>query len=263
MADIGRNLAAKNILQDGPPTVALLPGSKHGKLVQGVPFCLAIAQCLHQQRSDLRFILPLAPTIDCSSLARYADPSCNPMVEPMGGVTAKLHPAAASNPALLKTPSGLEIELIPEFPAHTALLQCELAITTVGANTAELGSLTLPMIVLLPTQQLDAMRNWDGLPGLAASLPAIGSAIAKFINYLVLRQKRLFAWPNIWAGEEIVPELVGNLSAEAVADRVLDLLDNPEKLQSIRDRLLQVRGSPGAARRLVAIIEEMIGNRLD
>jgi lipid-A-disaccharide synthase len=38
-----------------------------------------------------------------------------------------------------------------------------LCLTTVGANTAELGSLAVPMIVLLPTQQLDAMRAWDGL----------------------------------------------------------------------------------------------------
>jgi hypothetical protein len=262
MADTSQAMTAR-LAPSNSPTIAILPGSKHGKLAQGVPFCLAIAECLHHQRPSLRFMLPVAPTLDLTTLARYADPSYNPMVEPMGGVTAQLHPVTSSSPNFLQTPSGLNIQLITEFPAYTDLIQCQLALTTVGANTAELGSLALPMIVLLPTQQLDAMRNWDGLPGLLASLPLVGPAIAKLINYLILRQRRLFAWPNIWAGEEIVPELVGKLSAEMVASKVLDLLDYPEKLQQMRDRLLQVRGKSGAAERLAAIIEGILSDQLD
>jgi lipid-A-disaccharide synthase len=58
----------------------------------------------------------------------------------------------------------------------------------VGANTAELGALAVPMIVLLPTQQLDAMRSWDGLPGLLANLPVLGSSFAKAINWIIMKQ---------------------------------------------------------------------------
>jgi lipid-A-disaccharide synthase len=128
----------------------------------------------------------------------------------------------------------------------------------VGANTAELTALRVPMIVLLPTQQLDAMRSWDGLPGILANLPGIGTVFAKVINWLVLRQGRLFAWPNIWAGTEIVPELVGKLEPETVAQLVLDYLKHPERLKIMSDRLNAVRGQTGAAQQIADIIKQEI-----
>jgi lipid-A-disaccharide synthase len=162
----------------------------------------------------------------------------------------------------LKTPSGLEIDLWTTFPAYELLMQCQLCITTVGANTAELGSLGIPMIVLLPTQQLDAMRSWDGIWGLLAHLPAVGSMIAKAINKVIIfwKQKRgeFFAWPNIWAKEMIVPEWVGRLEAEAVAQQVIEYLEHPEQLQAMRDRLMRMRGQQGAAAQLARMaIEEL------
>ncbi|NJK36230.1 MAG: hypothetical protein HC919_15565 [Oscillatoriales cyanobacterium SM2_2_1] len=158
----------------------------------------------------------------------------------------------------MQTPDGIQIHLWTRTPAYDLLRQCSLCLTTVGANTAELGSLGVPMLVLLPTQQLDAMRAWDGLPGLLANLPGMGSLFAKTINWLVLRRRKLFAWPNIWAKAEIVPELVGQLEPEAIALQVADMLAHPEALQEMRDRLRQVRGEVGAALKLAAIALEML-----
>jgi lipid-A-disaccharide synthase len=245
-----------------PSTIALLPGSKPAKLAQGVPLFLAIAQHIWVQRPQTRFILPVAPTLDLLTLASYADPNRNPALAKLGNVSAQLENnisdyAPTENP-VLKTSGGLNVELITQFPAHEFLRQCHLAITTVGANTAELAALGIPMFVLLPTQQLDAMRSWDGLPGLLANLPGLGSAFAKVINWLVLKQGRLFAWPNIWAGEAIVPELVGELQAAEVARLVMDYLDCPEKLEQMRDRLLMVSGQPGASHKIAAIVAQQL-----
>ncbi|MGD1716975.1 lipid-A-disaccharide synthase [Dapis sp. BLCC M172] len=157
------------------------------------------------------------------------------------------------NPKLVTT-EGVEIELITRTPAYDLLSQCRLCLTTVGANTAELGSLAVPMIVLLPTQQLDIMRAWDGLPGLLANLPGVGAAFATIINWLVVRKGQLFAWPNIWAKEEIVPELMGKLKPETVAELVLEFLSHPEKLVKMSDRLRSLRGQPGAAEKLAEIV---------
>ncbi|WP_175561139.1 lipid-A-disaccharide synthase [Hydrococcus rivularis] len=247
-------------LSPPPLTIGLLPGSKAAKLSQGVPLCLAIAQQIYAQRPQTRFILPVAPTLDLPTLATYADPSSNPILNKLGGVSAQLlmpSPDLSENP-VLKTSAGVQIELIAQFPAHEFLCQCCLVLTTVGANTAELGALGIPMFVLLPTQQLDAMRSWDGIPGILANLPLLGSAFAKAINWLVLKQGRLFAWPNKWAGEEIVPELVGELQAAEVARLVLDYLDNPERLEQMRDRLLMVRGQLGASRRISTLVARIL-----
>jgi lipid-A-disaccharide synthase len=124
----------------------------------------------------------------------------------------------------------------------------------VGANTAELGALAVPMIVLLPTQQLDAMRAWDGLPGLLANLPVVGTSMAKIINWMVLQRLGLLAWPNRWARSEVVPELVGLLQPQVVAELALDFLNHPEKLQQMRSKLRSIRGEPGAAQKLATLV---------
>ena len=149
-----------------------------------------------------------------------------------------------------------QIKLHTDFPAYDELQHCSLAITTVGANTAELGALGLPMIVILPTQQIDAMRAWDGLPGLLANLPGVGKLVATVINLWFLRKKRLLAWPNIWAKEEIVPELVGRLDPKDIAAKVMAYMENPQQLEAMRHKLRSVRGESGAGDRIAHIIKD-------
>ena len=151
---------------------------------------------------------------------------------------------------------GVKVDILTSFPARNQFYRCHLDLRTVGANTAELGALAIPMIILLPTQQLDAMRTWDGLPGLLAQLPGVGSLFAKIINLYMLRKKRLYAWPNIWAGAEIVPELLGELQPEEVANMARSWLENPQQLEAIRQKLRAVRGQAGAVDKLVSIIAE-------
>ncbi|TAF50757.1 MAG: lipid-A-disaccharide synthase [Oscillatoriales cyanobacterium] len=237
--------------------IGLLPGSKAAKLALGVPLCLAIAQSIHRVRPETRFVIPVAPTLDVQTLARFADPEQNPCLHLFANASAELH---LTESPFLQTATGLQIELWTQTPAYDLLSQCSLCLTTVGANTAELGSLAVPMIVLIPTQQLDAMKAWDGLPGLLANLPLVGSVFATGINWLILQlgKGKLYAWPNIWAGEEIVPELIGRLEADVVAEMAIDYLSHPDKLALVGDRLRSVRGESGAARKIAALVCEEV-----
>ena len=256
MADVALEIADKKTSQSATVKIGLLVGSKPAKLSQGVPLCLAIAQKIQQQLPQVQFVIPVAPTLDLATLGKYATKQDNSLINALGNVEAKLITSEATNYFI--TSGGTKIELLTQFPAYRNLVECQLCLTTVGANTAELASLGIPMIVLLPTQQLDAMRSWDGLPGILANLPGIGTILAKLINWLVLKQGRLFAWPNIWAGEEIVPELVGKLEPEHVAELVLDYLAHPEKLELMQNNLMSVRGKTGAAKQIADIIEREI-----
>ncbi|MBW4507173.1 MAG: lipid-A-disaccharide synthase [Scytonematopsis contorta HA4267-MV1] len=235
--------------------IGILPGSKAAKLAQGAPLTLAIAEYVYLKRPETKFVLPLAPTLDSETLASFADPGKNPIAKYFGDISAKL---VESEPNFLETGKGMQVELYTKYPAYEVLSQCSICLTTVGANTAELGSLGVPMIVLLPTQQLDAMRAWDGLPGLLANLPGVGSSFAKLINWFFLQRKGLLAWPNIWAQEEIVPELVGKLDPKDVGEMVLDYLENPEKLQQVREKLQSVRGSTGAADKIAELVSGLL-----
>lgn len=245
--------------KDGAPPpreielIGLLPGSKAAKLALGVPLCLAIAQSIHRIRPQTRFVIPVAPTIDVQTIAGFADPKQNPCLHLFDSASAELH---LTESPFLQTANNLKIELWTETPAYDLLSECSLCLTTVGANTAELGSLAVPMIVLIPTQQLDAMKAWDGLPGLLANLPLVGSVFATAINWAILQlgKGKLYAWPNIWAGEEIVPELIGRLEADAVADLAIDYLSHPDKLARMGDRLRAVRGESGAAKKIAELV---------
>jgi lipid A disaccharide synthetase len=274
MAEVGEGLQPQSPSHDNQkiyqqnltnsPIIGILPGSKAAKLSQGVPLMIAIAEYIQSKKPSAKFIIPVAPTLDLETLASFGNPEKNPFTQTFGfsGVSLISKQLETSetqklnNTYALSTKKGLTIDLITDNPAHKYLSQCSICLTTVGANTAELGSLGVPMIVLLPTQQLDAMRAWDGLPGLLANLPGVGSSFAKVINWFFLRKKGLLAWPNIWAQQEIVPELVGKLQPEDIGEMVLDYLDNPPKLETMRHNLKKVRGETGAAQKIAKIIKE-------
>ncbi|MGJ5672410.1 MAG: lipid-A-disaccharide synthase [Nostochopsis sp.] len=253
MAEAGSNSSFPENQGEITELIGILPGSKPAKLAQGVPLTLAIAEHVQAKRPQTKFFIPVAPTLDLQTLASFANPEKNPYTETFGGVSALL---INSESPILQTSKGLTVELITHHPAYDILSQCQICLTTVGANTAELGSLAVPMIVLLPTQQLDAMRSWDGLPGILANLPGVGTSFAKLINWIFLQRKGLLAWPNIWAKSEVVPELVGKLQPQEVAQMVLDFLNHPEKLDKIRAKLQSTRGETGAADKLAQLVYE-------
>ncbi|MCX5933719.1 MAG: hypothetical protein NTU99_02855 [Pseudanabaena sp. LacPavin_0818_WC45_MAG_42_6] len=100
--------------------------------------------------------------------------------------------------------------------------------------------------------------------GLIASAPLLGKVLGILINAVLISQiqKRgqLLAWPNIWAGEAIVPELWGKLIPTQVATEILSYLDRPDELSKMRDRLKAVCGEVGAASKLAAMVISAIAN---
>jgi hypothetical protein len=260
-AEVGATQSRESIGPSRPDHdwVAILPGSKAAKLTMGLPFMLAVAADLHRRRPQTRFFIPVAPTIDSDRLFPYSQPETNSFVPIMGGPEVRLVKTAGQLDRF-ETASGLRVELDPEFPAYDRLAQMDLCLTTIGANTAELGSLGLPMVVVLPTQQLDAMRAWDGLPGLLANLPGVGSFFAKAINRIALRNLGWLAWPNTWADRAIVPEFVGELKAADVAAAMAELLGDADRLAEMRRELRSVRGEPGAAAKIAELVAELVAD---
>ena len=100
-----------------------------------------------------------------------------------------------------------------------------------GANTAELGALGVPMIVIVPTQHLNVMQAWDGFLGIIGRLPGLRRFIGIFISIWRMRNRGFLAWPNISAGRMIVPEKVGKLHPTLIAQEAAQWLQSPERLK--------------------------------
>ncbi|NJK34158.1 MAG: lipid-A-disaccharide synthase [Oscillatoriales cyanobacterium SM2_2_1] len=219
--------------------VTFLPGSKPHKLGMGVPLCLAIADALRARYPDLSLDFALAPTVSPGDLPRY-------------------DPTVTVTETQATTGRGTVVALHRTFPAHDLWRRSQLCVTTIGANTAELASLGVPMIVLLPTNNMDTPVGWDGLLGQLAKVPGFNRLVNGVMVWLLTRSRRLFAWPNLWAGEEIVPELFGRLDGDGVATVIGAYLDHPERLTEMGDRLRHQSGPPGAAQRLVSLIQSAL-----
>jgi lipid A disaccharide synthetase len=251
MADLSESARSDAPLPEGE-WLALLPGSKRAKLRVGVPFLLETADRLARLRPGCRFLLPLAPTTSIDDLLAQAGPA-NPIARAYRSGLPRLR-----QPDLLETPAGTRIRLVRENPAYGALSQCALALTTVGANTAELAALGVPMLVLLPTQHLHVMQAWDGLAGLVARLPLLRWVFGLLLTAWRLRHRGFLASPNIAAGRLLVPERVGAITPEAIAAEAADWLAAPERLAGMRADLRGLRGQPGAVASLAELVLELV-----
>ena len=254
MADLSESARQETPLPAGE-WVALMPGSKRAKLQVGMPFLLETADRLARLRPQARFLLPVAPTTSVAELLAYASAA-----NPLFGAYACGEPEVLEGPSgrRLRTPAGSEILLLEAHPAHGALSQCALALTTVGANTAELGALGVPMIVLVPTQHLQVMQAWDGGIGLLARLPLLRWLLGAALTAWRMRNHGFLAWPNISAGRMVVPERVGSLTPAAIAQEAADWLDQPQRLEGMREDLRSLRGQPGAVAALAALVRQLL-----
>jgi len=254
MADLSESARSDQPLPQGE-WVALMPGSKRAKLQVGMPFLLETADRLAQLHPGCRFLLPVAPTTSVRELLAYAGPA-----NAIAAFYAAGEPQLLQGPegAELCTPAGTRIQLVEQQPAHGVLSQCRLALTTVGANTAELGALGVPMIVLVPTQHLHVMQAWDGGLGILARLPILRWLLGAALTAWRMRHHGFLAWPNISAGRAVVPERVGAITPAQIAEEAAGWLEQPERLAGMRDDLRSLRGQPGAVAALAGMVRELL-----
>ncbi len=259
MADINLKAKQVNPLPQGQ-WIALMPGSKKAKLSIGIPFFLEVADHLAKLLPNCKFLLPVAPTTSINEFIDLSSKS-NPIAQQYtSGIMKIISPNDESNWRKLITNGDTEIFLHENYPAHESLSQCDLALTTVGANTAELAALTTPMIVIIPTQHIHTMQAWDGLLGIFGRLPFLKKFLGILISLWRLRRRKFMAWPNISAGKLIVPERIGKILPSQVARDSYEWLTSPEKLQQQKKDLQELRGEIGAVDKISKNIIKTIKN---
>ena len=234
--------------------IVLLPGSKKSKLAIGIPFFLEIADYIAEKNQKINFIIPIAPTTNKSEYLFFQSEK-NPIAKYYTSKIKTIKSIKDPNfDYVIETTKNTKIYLINKHPCYEILKECDLAITTVGANTAELAAIALPMLVVLPTQHLNMMNAWDGIFGVIGKISFINRFLTFIIKNFYFKKKKFFAWPNIKAKKMIVPERIGNISPRKIAEEVLLLVKNRDELKNISENLLKERGRKGATKKLAYMI---------
>ena len=113
------------------------------------------------ESKNINFIIPIAPTTNTSEYLFFQSDK-NPIAKNYSSkIKAIKNISHSIFDYLIETSNNTKIYLIKKNPCYEVLKECDLAITTVGANTAELASIALPMIIVLPTQHLNMMNASD------------------------------------------------------------------------------------------------------
>ena len=256
MADI-QNKNYSNINLHGQ-WLAILPGSKKAKLSIGVPYFLEVADYLSKYNLNLKILIPLAPTTNLDDYLYYQSPK-NPITKYYSSQIKSINKIDNSVfDYIIETEKKTKIYILTSHPNHEILSKCSLAITTVGANTAELAAINLPMMVVLPTQHLIHMEAWDGIIGILAKVSFINKIIIALLKGWYLKNKKYFAWPNIKAKKMIVPEKIGDFSPDDIAKEISILINDQQRLANQKTNLSKQRGRRGATKKLAEMIYKSI-----
>lgn len=236
-------------LQEQPPrasarTLAVFPGSRWLHLKASLGPFLSVVERLYQQDPTRRFVLSVSPFV---SRDRLVDAASNPFKLGLKSTRGTVQGD------LLTTEGGAPVELIWGDPYRT-IAECDLALSLPGTNTAELAIAGKPTVVPLSDR---APVGGGGLLGLLDRLPGLHSLKTR-LKHRKYQRLKLLALPNQLAGRVVMPEFFVLDDMSDLFDFLGSLLDNAAELQRIGDEAREVMGPPGAARRLVETVEELL-----
>ena len=259
MADVKNNLSPIHEIND-KKWIAILPGSKKAKLSIGIPFFLEVADRIKEYGDNINLMIPIAPTTDLEDFIFFQSAK-NPITKYYSSNIKSIKKIENSIfNYVLETCKNTKIFILQQNSNHNILSQCKLALTTVGANTAELAAINLPMIVVLPTQHLNAMNAWDGIFGIIGRIKLLNRIQTFIIKRWYLKNNKFLAWPNIKANKQIIPERVGIITPKDISDEAIYLLNEKNLLVEQKLNLLKMRGKKGAVKKLSNLILETIAN---
>jgi len=254
-------------------TLALLPGSRGSEIERHLPTMLAAARLIREAIPEVQFLLPLASTAPREVVEEMVDnflgggPGSIAPCQPSLSLSPPLCQetlARASSPGATgrmpvlpdKTNKGVEGEFegrAGDWPsagpplkilpgqAYAALKAAHLAVVASGTVTVEAALAGTPTVIIYRLAPLTYR-----VARLLIRVPHIGMA-------------------NLLAGEGLFPELIQHdFTAGGLAREVLGWIENPRRLQDLRQGLARVvdrLGGPGASALAAKVALELIAAR--
>ncbi len=211
------------------PTMARDEAVEEFGLVPGMP---TIGLLPGSRRNEIDFLL--GPMIEAGEKIKNELKECQFILPIADTIDPEIiQRELKDNPLKIKTVSGKNYDVMN---------CCDYLIIASGSATLEAGMLGCPMVIVYKL-------NW----------------ITYWLARLLL-ETDCYGLINIVAGERVVPELIqSEATPQNIAREALSVLNNPERHQSIRNRLLKVQdslGQPGVMQRIAERISEVLHDRM-
>jgi hypothetical protein len=127
----------------------------------------------------------------------------------------------------------------------------DLVLTIPGTNTLELAIMRVPSIVVMPFS-LAPRIPFEGVIEWITRVPFVGPALRLFLaREYVKRQPHGVSLPNMRAGHRIMPEMVGQITAEQIADEAARIVQDDRAMASMAKALEAIPLETGASGRIL------------
>jgi len=200
---------------DGRPHVVLLPGSRPGIFPTLSAIMLRLADAIEARLPAARVAFAVSPFVRDAMVARYL---------------------STARPILRG-----DAERIAAFRGAA------LAIAPPGTGVVELAMLGTPTLLWLPLYD-PTLIPLEGLKEWLFRAPLLGPALKTAAIRRYFANPRVLAIPNKETGRRLVEEYIGDDLEPAVADRVVAMLADAERLALMRrDLATYYRHEPGSA----------------
>jgi len=237
-------LAKKWGLDPSKDLIALLPGSRLFQARQTIAYYLDAVKIIKDRLSNTQPAIVLSPFMSIERLEK----TVNKYLKDVKLVKKE------DKYFLIKNGTSLPVINSSQYDFIKA---STLAVTVPGTNTADIAALGVPMLVFFPFNRMDLVPL-GGLFGWISSLPVIGFYLKVIYGRIADRYTKFFALPNIKSGKEIVPEFRGWFTPKDVAEKVVYLLKDKERLGRIGRDAKAAMGPAGASDKMVGEILRII-----
>ncbi|MBE0477719.1 hypothetical protein IBX65_01185 [Candidatus Aerophobetes bacterium] len=236
----------------GKPVISIFPGSRPEIAANMALFFLTACELIKKKFPQAQFFLALSSFVKTELFLDLSKAEVRRVCKLSQAELVK-----EDSIWKIVTEGGLNAPLIDEGKYHLLALST-LALTIPGTNTAELACLGVPMVVALPLN-MPELIPMDGLAGWAGKMPFLGKIIKRGVVKIYGKKLGFVAQPNIFAQEEIVPEVKGIIQPQDVADKAVALLQDESRLLSISSQLKKMmEAEVSAADRVAEVIFELL-----
>jgi hypothetical protein len=213
------------------PVVTFLPGSRDTVFSAVFPFWVKTAAALRSQLPEARLQTVISP-----------------FVSP--GVREAL---ITRHQPTLRT-AAVEIG----YGGWPQVVGSDLVLTIPGTNTLELALLRIPSLVVLPFS-LAPQIPFEGIIEWITRVPYVGPALRLQLARAYVRRVPYVALPNMRVGRRIMPELIGAVTPEQVAEESARLIRDDRARAALARALEAIPQETGAARRILDGMEAAHG----